>query len=146
MEKFKFQNRSEIGKIGSIEVFSHPNFTKHGKMSPTQFLHFLINLEKNIFEYPGSPGTENFNCAFFEKKSLQSAQVRAPWFQKHLNMFESVFEVISNHMIHRISLEDFPKTKKYNITKVRCQERNKRPFLSKPTKKFEKEWPFHARS
>ena len=34
------QSRSEMEKIGSIEVFTHPNFTKHGKMSPNQFLHF----------------------------------------------------------------------------------------------------------
>ena len=40
-------------------------------------------------------------------------------------MFENAFEVISNHMIHRISLEDFPNAKKYNITKVRCQEKDK---------------------
>jgi len=36
-------------------------------------------------------------------------------------MFENVFEVISDHMIHDSSLEDFPEVKKYNITKVRCQ-------------------------
>ena len=36
-------------------------------------------------------------------------------------MFENAFELISNHMIHDSSLEDFPKVKKYNITKVRCQ-------------------------
>ena len=30
-------------------------------------------------------------------------------FEKHLNMFENIFEVISNYMINRISLEDFPK-------------------------------------
>ena len=62
---------------------------------------------------------------FFAKKSLKSAQARAPWFEKHLNMFENVFEVISDHMIHRVSLEDFPKAKKYNITKVRCQDRSR---------------------
>jgi len=33
-------------------------------------------------------------------------------------MFENVFKVISNQMIHKISLEDFPKTK--NTTSQKC--------------------------
>ena len=58
-------------KIGSIEVCTHPNFTKHGKMSPTQFLHFLINPERKFLS------TENFNCAFFEKRPSKRAGARA---------------------------------------------------------------------
>ena len=36
-------------------------------------------------------------------------------------MFENVFEVICDHIIHARKLADFPKAKKHNITKVRCQ-------------------------
>ena len=45
----------------------------------------------------------------------------APWFGKFLNVFENVFEVISDHIMNESNLEDFPKAKKYNITKVHCQ-------------------------
>ena len=46
----------------------------------------------------------------------------APWFGKFLNVFENVFEVISDHIMNESNLEDFPKAKKYNITKVYCQD------------------------
>ena len=47
----------------------------------------------------------------------KSAQMCAPWFGKFLNVFENVFEVISDHIMNESNLEDFPKAKKYNITK-----------------------------
>ena len=45
----------------------------------------------------------------------------AQWFGKFLNVYENVFEVISDHIMNESNLEDFPKAKKYNITKVYCQ-------------------------
>ena len=57
-------------------------------------------------------------------------------------MFENVFEVISDHMIHDSSLEDFSQVKKHNITKVRCQV----VFVGLYLQKFSKQQTTNLRS
>ena len=64
-----------------------------------------------------------FYFHLFLENDHKSAQICTSWFRRLPNMFENVFEVICDHMIHGSNLEDFPGAKKYNITKVRCQER-----------------------
>ena len=77
------------------------------------------NLATHFCDVVGYPDTQNFNFTFL-KNDHKSAQMCAPWVGRLPIIFENVFEVICDHMIHGSNLKDFPKAKKY-ITKVRCQ-------------------------
>ena len=117
---FLFTFDQKIEKLSGLIIFSHNLLSQTIKTLNYLIFYFLIKISP-IFVRWWVSGYSKFYFHFFLKNDHKSAQICAPWVGRLLIMFENVFEVICDHIIHARNLGDFPKAKKHNITKVRCQ-------------------------
>ena len=107
------------------DFFQVQNFFEYPDNSLRIFMYFF--LERKALKVRLATDKEDMNIrilktflAHFLKKVHKSAQTCAPWVGWLPNMFQSVFEVICDQIHREKDLGDVLKTKKYNITKVRC--------------------------
>ena len=111
-QNFLFTFDQKIEKLSGLIIFSHNLLSQTIKTLNYLIFYFLIKISPIFVRY----------FHFFSKNDHKSAQICAPWVGRLPIMFENVFEVICDHIIHARNLGDFPKAKKHNITKVRCQD------------------------